>query len=283
MQINGEELINWAFGVAGEDYFTSTFVDMADEPNWRPDWIVTRFMVADAVGQVLAAMLRIPKDAQPAPWVSIVDAAKSKLIAQNSLMLINCPAVLEGERRVLASFEIRPELVAMKNEFMEIPDISHFIMLTPIVQSFQFPAEATAAVMHVVDAIRRGSSTLEDRTLQAALTLAAHTALKINSGPLAEAVVRAALDKLNNVKERQLLVENTLRLIECSGAYIDRTERQDALARWFEELAHSVDLRVAADLEGLLDSLTRSQPEIALKLGRAKAILRLGCGSTVAA
>jgi hypothetical protein len=281
--INSEELLNWAFGMVGEDYFASTFNDMAVEPQWRPDWIVPRFMFADTVGRLAAALNRIPLDQRPQEWAALIDPTYAELAETHQLFLTTYPAILEGERRQQPSLETLGALAAPVREFMADPQIDTLLMIAPIIQSHGFPEEAGDAVLKVVDSIRRNAVTLDDTAIQASLSVLAHVAVKCLNSSLGGAVARCCLDKLREVKSRNSMLDGTFRLLECSGAYADRDTGHAAFSEWVEELARVLPVDLMPDLDSLLDAITRASPELALKLGRARAIVHLGLARSRAA
>jgi hypothetical protein len=61
--IDPDEMISWAMRVCGETYFLSVVSDFAVEPQWRPEWIIPKILVADLFGRALAAWHGIPQDA----------------------------------------------------------------------------------------------------------------------------------------------------------------------------------------------------------------------------
>jgi hypothetical protein len=274
--INPEQLLSWAFGMVGEDYFASTFNDMAVEPQWRPDWIAPHFMYADAIGRLAGALNRIPEERRPSAWVALIDPVCAKLAEQHQLFLTTYPAVLEGERRPQPNLETLGALATPVREFISDPDIDTLLMIAPIIQSHGFPEEAGDAVLKVVDLIRRSPVTLDDATIQATLSVVAHVAVKCLNASLGDAVARVCLDKLREIKSRNPMLDGTFRLLECAGAYADRDSGHAAFSRWLEELARVLPVDLMPDLDSLLDAITRASPELALKLGRARAVVHLG-------
>jgi hypothetical protein len=274
--IKPDELLNWAFAMVGEDYFASTFNDMAVEPQWRPDWIAPRFLHADAIGRLAGAVHHLAPEHRPAAWTALIEPVWKQLETEHKLFLTTYPAVLEGERRPPPSLATLGDLAKPVREFMNEPDIDTLLMIGPIIQSHGFPEEAADAVLKVVDSIRRNPVGLDDGATQAALSVAAHVAVKSCNVALTDAVARVCLDKLRDVKSRNPLLDGTFRLIECAGAYPDREAGQVTLSRWMQELAHNLTIELTPDLDSLLDAITRANPGLAPKLGRPRAVVRLG-------
>jgi hypothetical protein len=50
--VNSETVLSWAIQLYGQEYMLSIYSDMAIEPQWRPEWLDTRFLVADALGRL---------------------------------------------------------------------------------------------------------------------------------------------------------------------------------------------------------------------------------------
>jgi len=275
-EIKPDELLNWAFAMVGEDYFASTFNDMAAEPQWRPDWIAPHFLHADAVGRLAGALHRVPPEHRPQTWTALIDPVWKRLETEHRLFLTTYPAVLEGERCPQPSLDTLGDLAKLVREFMSQPDIDNLLTIAPIIHSRGFPHEAADAAAKVADSIRRNPVGLDDGATQAALSVAAHAAVKSCNVALADAVARVCLDKLRDMKARGLLLDGAFRLIECAGAYPDREAGRTALSRWLEELAHTLSAELTPDLDSLLDAIIRANPDLGRKLGRARALVRLG-------
>jgi hypothetical protein len=108
--IKPDELLNWASAMVGEDYFASTFNDMAAEPQWRPDWIAPQFIHADAVGRLAGALHRVAPEHRPAAWTALIEPVWKQFETEHKLFLTTYPAVLEGERRPQPSLDTLGDL-----------------------------------------------------------------------------------------------------------------------------------------------------------------------------
>jgi hypothetical protein len=280
--INPDEIVSWAMRISGEAYFMSVLSDLAVEPQWKPDWILPHFLLADVAGRALGTLQRLPSDAVPESWKTRLDALRT-WIGDNKLdALLTFPAVLEGTRRLrqptLAEFEAGGGAAAVSafRDLAQNPSIDQLIGISPLIEAFGFPAESKAAVAKVLDLVRQQRQDSDQQRIVVALSILAHISVLTNDVSLADGVADACLERVLPQINPGAVFEIVARLVECSGARADRDAARAALAQRLEVLAFSLpSSRVASALISAIESLRRVQPDIAPLLGRTLAAARL--------
>ena len=122
-EIDHNDLLKWAIGQSGESYFLSILSDFKTDPQWRPEWVDPRFLVADVSGRAIGAFDKIPQDKAPESWKPRIDGVRAWLSENHCELLARLPAVMEGARRqkrpVLAElgFLIEPYERLIKESF----------------------------------------------------------------------------------------------------------------------------------------------------------------------
>jgi hypothetical protein len=280
--INPDDIVSWAMRISGETYFMSVLSDLAVEPQWKPEWILPHFLLADVAGRALGTLHRLPSDAAPESWKTRLDVLRT-WIADNKLdPLLAYPAVLEGTRRprqpTLAGFEAGGAAAAVSayRDLAENPSIDQLIGISPLIEAFDFPAEPKAAVAKVLDLVRQQGPDSDQQRIVVALSILAHISVLTNDVSLADGVADACLERVLPLTNPGAVFEIVARLVECSGACADRDAARAALAQRLEVLAFSLpSSRVISALITAVESLRRVQPDLAPLLGRALAAARL--------
>ena len=115
--IDPNGMISWAMRLFGDAYYLSVVVsDFAVKPQWRPEWILAKILVADLFGRAVGAWSRLSQEAAPPSWKERLDKAYAWIVAEKIGTFAQYPSVLQGTRRVhrptLAEFQSVPQGVA---------------------------------------------------------------------------------------------------------------------------------------------------------------------------
>jgi hypothetical protein len=288
--INHNELLSWAMRVSGESYFLSVLSDLAIEPQWRPEWIVPNFLVADVFGRAFGSWHRLPTETAPESRKRRIDDARRWIEEHHLGYLMNFPAVLEGTRRPLqpslaefreANFEAA---VDAYRQLTDDPSVENLLRISPLVEAYGFPAEAMADVKRVLDRIRGIVSGNDQHTLEVALAVLAHISVLTGNVELANGVAEVCLERARTAKEAHPVFETVARLVECAGAGPSQNAARQTLVRRLEILASILPSSEGmAELVTAIWQLKRLQPELAPLLGKSLAIARLGLLRSAAA
>lgn len=274
-------LIAWSMRMAGNSYFLSVFADMGEEPNWRPEWIRPDFLVADAFGRARNALNQMGPSA-PVSWRQKIEAAEAWVLEKKLAPLTTFPAVLEGARRsaqLTASEMISPFADAL-TAFATEPSVDRLVKLGAIIYSFGLPADIYHYVPIVLERIRHDDRNLDDSEIQIALALSAHVAVHARDAKLADMVADIIIEKLHGIKTHTAFFEAISRLVECSGANIDRDAARQSLATRLENVAFTFPASpMLHDLTTAIQTLKSVQPTLASMLGKAFAAARLGASA----
>jgi hypothetical protein len=275
--IDHEELVRWAMQLRGFEYFLSVLRDMPALPRWRPEWVDPGFLIADAVGRVNNALTKLGA-ATPASWKERVTRATGVLDEEGRTAAMNFPAVQEGERLAQPQTltELPEALGTFYRAFRDEPTIDSLLRLTYVVHSFGYPEELNETVKGVVADIGGGKATAAPREVEATITLASHIAVATRDVQLADLISNVCAEDARDFTDPQALTEMFFRLVECSGANIDRAAADVALTQRLTQVAFSVPgPAIATQLLELLDKFGRVAPELHGLLARALHVARI--------
>lgn len=283
--VGDKELPSWAMGIAGQEYILSVLTDMAVEPQWRPEWTDSRFMMADAFGRVYAAFGTLPAAVAPESWKLRIEAAK-KWIAEDHLdFLMRFPAVLEGAPR--NKNRLPPEVEKVLKNASDLlsgdPSIENLIRITSVIEALGVPDGIGDALTKIVQEIRSTAGSTDHELLHAALTMLAHIAALTNDVTLANTISETCVELGIGLRDHASLQLLCYRLVECAAANPDQSAARSALAERLEVLAFRLpQSRRMAGFAVLLEMLQKVAPEIAPMLGRAIAAAKLAAPRTAA-
>lgn len=138
--VDPEEMISWAVRLRGDAYFLSVASDFAIEPQWRPEWIFPKFLVADLFGRAFGAWSGLSQEAAPPSWKERIDKAHAWIVGEKMGAFAHYPSVLQGTGRVhwptLAEFQSFPQgadaFLALANE----PTADTLLSISPFIETF---------------------------------------------------------------------------------------------------------------------------------------------------
>lgn len=273
-----DDLLRWAFSVSGDEYMMSVLADMAEEPGWRPDWIVSKFMVADAVGRARNVITRMPDEAVPPEWREIVAGAEEWIDERHLTPCSLFPSIGEGARKPAPSPEdLVPSGQAVFAAFQDDPSIGRLKQLAGFAYACGFPMETRGVIPAVLENVRRASENFEDRDIQIACIVSAHVSAQAQDSALGRLTGDVVLEKLRGVTGSAAMFEAICTLVTCSCAQSDRVVGRKDLVERLENVAFTARSSVALnELISSIDALRAVQPALSGMLGRAAAAARLG-------
>ena len=279
-----EEISKWAMRVAGETYFLSVLSEFAAEPQWRPEWIVTHFLVADVFGRAMGTLHRIGVEQSPPSWRQKIEKAHEWIVEDMLDPFTQYPAVLEGTRRpkrpTLAEFSAINFTAGteMYAKLKSDPSISNLLAASPLIEALGFPAEVTDDVFRVLDQLRKQPRVKDkDRSTSIALSVIAHIAVLIGNKEMADGVAEVSLTRSRTYQASDPVFETLARLVECSAAIANPEAARGTLVNRLEALSFTLPAsEITGDLLSAMQKLMRVQPELGPLLGRAIATARLG-------
>lgn len=270
-------LLRWAIRISGSKYMMSVFADMAEEPRWRPDWIATNFLVADAVGRVRGALAAIVENARPPTWQAIVSLAEAWIDKKHLGPLTMFPCILEGARTPapgadLAAYRVADELAAFRKD----PSLDHLTRQVGFSYIIGFAPDMLGTIAAAMDNVRRDPRTFADSDVQLACSIAAHAAACAQDGVLATLISDIVLEKLRGVTESNVLFEAICILLISAAGHADSEVRRKDIGLRLEYLAFGTPSSPALfEVAAAITALRAVQPTLAASLGRAAAAARL--------
>ena len=239
--IDPKRMISWATRLFGDAYFLSVVSDFAVEPQWRPEWILPKILVADLCGRVVGAWRQLPQEVAPPSWKERVEKAYAWIVEEKIGAFAQYPSVLQGTRRphrpTLAEFQSVPQGADGFLALAKDPTANTLLSISPFIEAFGFPNEATGDVEKVLASIRSAPPDEDDKFTVLALSLLAHIAVLTENAALADSITEACLERARRIETQEPIFEIVCRLIECTAAIKDRAEAARTLARRLEILA----------------------------------------------
>ena len=116
---NADKFFKWAIEHSGKPFLFSVLLEGDREPRWRPEWLTTRHLVADAFGRVDAAVTKIPEEGRPKAWLERIDKAREWIVAQGVELFCILPAIGESARRKLVTED---DTFGFKKLFQKLTD-----------------------------------------------------------------------------------------------------------------------------------------------------------------
>jgi hypothetical protein len=279
--IDPNGMISWAMRLFGGAYYLSVASDFWVEPQWRPEWILPKILVADLFGRAAGALRRLSQEAAPPSWKERLDKAYAWVVAERIGAFAQYPSVLQGTRRLhrptLAEFQSIPQgadaFVALAND----PSANTLLSISPFIEAFGFPNESTGDVEKVLACIRSAPPAEDDEITVLALSVLAHIAILTENAALADGISELCLERARRAVTYGSIFEIVCRLVECTAVVKDRAEAARSLARRLEILAFITPASEAAKgLASNIEMLKRIEPNFAPLLGRALSAARLG-------
>jgi hypothetical protein len=284
--IDPDRIISWALRLFGDAYYLSVVSDFAIEPQWRPEWILPKILVADLFGRAVGALGQLPQEAAPLSWKERLDKANAWIVTAGVGAFPGYPSVLQGSRRLrpkLAELQTFPHVADAFLTFANDPTLNALLSIWPLIETFGFPDESLSDVEKVVASIRSAPPNEIDETTLLALSILAHIGLLTENASLADGVSELCLEGARRVQTHRSIFGLVCRLIECTAVVKDRAEAARTLARRLEILAFIVPSSEAAEgLASDLETLKRIRPDLAPLLGRALSAARLGSPRAIA-
>jgi hypothetical protein len=284
-EIDHKKLIDWSLRQSGQAYFLSVLCDFKTDPQWRPEWIDPRFLLADVCGRAIVAYNKIAKDTAPESWTERIERLRAWIGEKHYGLLTTYPAVMEGARRTaLPVVSEMQEIGALYETLMREPSIDHLLRMTPAIQAFGPPREIAESLHKVIGIIRADSSVDEEGAITNAIELLSHVAAVLQDTDLANAVSEACIERLAMDERRKTVIEAIYRLVECSAAETDSAAARLFLSRKLEQVCYTITKpELLAEIAAWIEELKLISPDLKHGLGRALAIAKLGASRPAAA
>jgi hypothetical protein len=196
-EIDHKELLKWAIAQSGQTYFLSLLSDFSTDPQWRPEWVEARFLVADVCGRALNVAARMPSESVPQGWKTRTETVRAWVEDNDYQFLASFPAVMEGARRLnKPALEQMQTLIPPYERRINERTVDHLLLLTPAIHSFGFPPQALTSLYAVVASIRREPLAGGNNLTQHAMQLLAHISVLEQEIRHADVVAEASIEQL---------------------------------------------------------------------------------------
>jgi hypothetical protein len=278
-----EGLLRWALEQRQLEYRLCVYMDMTDQPQWRPEWLDPGFLAADAFGRINSAVLMLPVGIAPAGWEDRLASAKQWIEQRRWLLRSQYAAIMQGSRRKehpTPDAKLQQHIDEDYRRLEEQPSAENLLVLTPWVETLVLPPAISDGVHKALEVIRKDAERADAEVIQAALSLAAHVAVLSADVPLADAVAETYLQRLRTMKGQLPVADAVLRLVECAAADPDRVRARDVLAKRLERLSFALPTGTPAqELIAALEVMQRLDGELAPLIGRAMHAARLAASA----
>lgn len=285
--VKPEEFLRWALRARRLEYLLSVHLDMAAEPQWRPEWLDPGILAADLFGRIQGAVLLLPADLVPLSWRDRLEKAKEWIQERRLLPISQFAAVMQGSRRQLYPVlgdEAQQRVTEQIQHLQDEPTAENLTALMPWIETLAPSQTPSAGVHKVLEAIRQGAERGEDEVVESALSLAAHLAVLNGDVPLANAVAETCLERLRTMTERVSVIDVAARLVECAAADADRARAKQVLVQRLDRMSFFLPTGApAGELAAVLQVLQSLDRELAIQLGRAVQAARLAAAAAASA
>jgi hypothetical protein len=164
-------------------------------------------------------------------------------------------------------------------KLIDKPTVNALLVLTHAMELWGFPDEARGTVSKVVQSLRSATADMDEQVIHAALTFAAGVAVQACDEKLADLIADVSIELSGSFQRLKVIAQVFFRIVECAGAYQNRDEGIATLARQLEYLASVALQSELNNVLGLLTTLQGLDDKLAMHLGRAIAVARLGAKS----
>jgi hypothetical protein len=274
-------IMSWAMRLFADVYYLSIVSDFVAEPQWRPEWIFPKILVADLFGRALGASRRFSQKVAPSSWKERLEKAHAWVVAEEIGAFAHYPSVLQGTRRMprptLAELQSVPKVADAFLALANDPTAKTLLSISPFIEAFGFPDEYASDAQKVLASIRSMPPDEDEKIAALALSVLAHIAILTENAALAEDISELCLERARRAETYGSSFDLVCRLTECTVLMKDRGEAARTLARRLEILAVVVPALDAAEgLASIIETLKRIRPDLAPLLGRALSAARLG-------
>ena len=165
--------------------------DFAVEPQWRPEWILPKILVADVFGRAVCACQRVSQDAAPPSWKERIEKVYAWIVEENIGAFAQYPSVLQGTRRphrpTFAEFQTGiPQAADAFRDLANDPSVNNLLSISPFIEAFGFPNEAAGDAEKTLASIRAAAPDDDDKGIVLALSVLAHIAVLMDEQRLAD-------------------------------------------------------------------------------------------------
>jgi len=252
----------------GDAYYLSVGSDFAVEPQWLPEWISPKILVADLFGRAVVVWNQLSREAAPPSWKERIDKAYAWIVAEKIEAFAHYPSVLQGTRRAhrpaLAELQTVPQAADAFLALTNDPTVRTLLSISPFIEAFGFPNESTGDVEKVLAHVRSAPREEDENIAVLALSVLAHIASLTENVSLADGVSELCLERARHAVTYGSIFEIACRLVECTAVMKDRAEAARTLARRLEILAFITPVSEAAEgLASNIEMLKRIQPNLA--------------------
>lgn len=274
---NGESLFKWAMEQSGKLFLFSVALEGREEPRWRPDWLTSIHLIADAVGRAAAAVEKIPKEMRPEVWAERISQAREWISSRNAELMTMFPAIGESARRKTLLTEVETGTAKpLYDEFVAAPSAQTLLMCGPAFFTIGLTVPTLRSCHLVIDQLKKEAARWSANDTQYVLQLLSFAAMQAQDVSLANKVADFCMEKARELPHDDTTLELVWRIIECASSYADKTEAMTFLSRRLETISILVQPSTLPDLHDSLVHLQLLDPVLSPGLGRAVAACRLG-------
>lgn len=272
----GEDLFEWAMQHSGKAFIFSVLLEGDQEPRWKPDWLTTRHLVADAFGRVDSVIKKIPEEKQPKAWLERIEKAREWISEQHSELFCILPAIGESARRKQSSDEATYGFEAYYKKLCTEPNGQNLLMCAAGFYTVGVTSEAAQACHVVMSQLQKDASGWDQGEVKYVIQTLSFVAMQVQDTSLANSIADFCVEKVRELPDEGSTLEILCRLIECASANPDHSQAMLALARRLETVAFLAPTSMLLDLHDSLQHLQLLDDTLSRNLGRAMATSRLG-------
>jgi len=273
---NADNLFEWVMEHSGKAFLFSALLEGVQEPRWKPDWLTTNHLVADAFGRADASVNKIPEQARPRAWVERITKAR-EWIADNHLELFCVlPAIGESARKKQPAQEETYGFRPYYQKFCDGPNADTLLMCGPGFHTVGVTKEALGACHAVMSQLRKDGSRWNEGDTRYVLQTLSSVSVQMQDAALADSVAEFCIEKTRELVDGDSTLEIVCRLIECASANPNHVDAMKVLASRLEAVGFLAPASALIDLYDSLSNLQLLDDTLSRCLGKAMAASRLG-------
>jgi hypothetical protein len=273
---NAEAVFKFVMRNYGKTFLLSVLLETDREPRWRPDWVTSNHLIADAVGRAEQAVNKIPEAKRPKAWTERLAVARKWLTERNLDYFSVIPAIGESARRKPPTTKEISLVKPVYAPFISDPTVDGLLACGGGIFRVGVIPDLVRACRTLIERFQKDDVKWTDENVQYAIQVLSFVAVLSRDTKLADLIADYCVGKVRDNQDDDATLEIVARLIECASADTNRAQASQSLARRLEGVAFLAPAKALPDLCDTLLRLQALDAGLAPQLSRALSASRLG-------
>lgn len=273
---NAQGVFKFVMRNYGKTFLLSVLLETDREPRWRPDWVTSNHLIADALGRAEHAIKKIPEAKRPKAWTERLAAAR-KWVSERHLDFFSViPAIGESARRKPPTNKEISLFKPVFDAFVSDPTINGLLGCGGGIFTIGATPDLVRACRTLIERFQKNDVKWTDENVQYAIQVLSFVAVLSRDTKLADLIADYCVGKVRDNQDDDATLEIVARLIECASADTNRAQASQSLARRLEGVAFLAPVKALPDLCDTILRLQALDTGLAPQLSRALSASRLG-------